>query len=209
MVIEVTLVAHESWAEGTRLSPEASARAFAALAREMLPYRNVTFQVWNEFSDHVLDHIQTLRGADPKRLLTSSPGFDGDLGDAAQNAALDYLTPHTSRQSKGKPWEIVPAEIRYLLARYRKPVVDDEPARNGTPQFGGPRDRTYPFDQILQIYQVWKAGAYVNYHHDMFQTGAGSPAVPPSGVPDPEFSPYHRAVLEFIALRDRYMPGQQ
>jgi branched-chain amino acid aminotransferase len=23
---------------------------------------------------------------------------------------------------------------------------------------------------------------------------------------DPEFSPYHRAVLEFIGLRDRYMP---
>jgi len=153
-----------------------------------------------------MDHIRTLRAADPRRLLTNAPGFDGDLGDAAQNAALDYLTPHTSRQGKGKPWEIVPEEIRYLLARYRKPVVDDEPARNGTPQFGGPRERTYPSDQILQIYQVWKAGAYVNYHHDMFQTGAGSPAVPPSGVPDPEFSPYHRAVLEFIALRARYMP---
>jgi hypothetical protein len=25
-------------------------------------------------------------------------------------------------------------------------------------------------------------------------------------VPDPEFSPYHRAVLEFIALRERYAP---
>ena len=207
MIIELTLASHESWAEGTRLSPEASASAYTALAREMLPFRNVTFQIWNEFSDRVMDHVRILRAADPKRLLTNAPGFDGDLGDPTQNAALDYLTPHTSRQSKGKPWEIAPEEIRYLLARYRKPVVDDEPARNGTPQFGGPRERTYPFDQILQIYQVWKAGAYVNYHHDMFQTGAGSPAVPPSGVPDPEFSPYHRAVLEFLALRARYMPG--
>ena len=40
----------------------------------------------------------------------------------------------------------------------------------------------------------------------MFQTEYGSPAVPPSGIPEPEFSPYHRAVFEFIALRDRYMP---
>jgi hypothetical protein len=55
---------------------------------------------------------------------------------------------------------------------------------------------------------VWEAGAYITYHHDMFQTGAGSAAVPPSGVPDPEFSPYHRAVLEFIALRERYAPRQ-
>jgi hypothetical protein len=41
----------------------------------------------------------------------------------------------------------------------------------------------------------------------MFQTGYNTPNVPPSGVPDPEFSPYHRAVLEFIALRERYMPA--
>jgi hypothetical protein len=40
----------------------------------------------------------------------------------------------------------------------------------------------------------------------MFQTGAGSPAVPPSGIPDPEFNPYHKTVLEFIALRERYEP---
>jgi hypothetical protein len=34
----------------------------------------------------------------------------------------------------------------------------------------------------------------------------GSPDVPPSGIPDPEFNPYHRQVLEFIALRGRYAP---
>ncbi|MBM3890814.1 MAG: hypothetical protein FJ388_17020 [Verrucomicrobia bacterium] len=47
------------------------------------------------------------------------------------------------------------------------------------------------------------------YHHDMFQTGYGSPAVPPSGVPDPEFNPYHRQVLEFIAQRPRYEPEKK
>ena len=44
------------------------------------------------------------------------------------------------------------------------------------------------------------------YHHDMFQTGYGTPAVPPSGIPDPEFSPYHKQVFEFLKLRERYEP---
>jgi len=84
--------------------------------------------------------------------------------------------------------------------------VDDEPARNGTPKFGGPQEVTHPTDHIVQIYQVWQLGAHITYHHDMFQTGYGSPAVPPHGIPDPDFSSYHRRVFEFIALRDRYQP---
>jgi hypothetical protein len=157
----------------------------------------------------VLDHVKTIRAVDPKRLATNAPGISGVLGDSAQNNALDFLTPHTSRQWQlaGRHWEVAPAEIRYLLERYRKPVVDSEPARTGTPKFGGPRDRTYPTDHILQINGVWQAGAYITYHHDMFQTGRGTPPVPPSGIPDPEYNPYHRTVLEFIALRDRYMPA--
>ena len=47
---------------------------------------------------------------------------------------------------------------------------------------------------------------YVTYHHDMFQTGYGSKAVPPTGIPDPEFSPYHRQVFEFLKERKRYQP---
>jgi hypothetical protein len=206
MIVELVLFAGQSWGEGIRLPPEAADRAVAALTRALLPHRNVAFQVWNEFSNRVLDHVKTIRSVDPKRLVTNSPGIASVLGDDAQNRALDYLTPHTSRQNVGKTWEVAPAEIRYLLARWHKPVVDDEPARNGTRSFGGPGETTYPYDHILQIYRVWQAGAYINYHHDMFQTGAGSPAVPPSGVPDPEFNPYHRAVLEFIALQERYAP---
>jgi hypothetical protein len=61
-------------------------------------------------------------------------------------------------------------------------------------------------DHIVQIMAVWQLGGYVIYHHDMFQTGAGSPSVPPSGIPDPEFNPYHRQVFEFLAKRARYMP---
>jgi hypothetical protein len=206
MCLELVLFSQESWRDEVRLAPMASAKAVEALTQAMRPHRNVTFQVWNEFSERVLDHVKTIRANDPKRLVTNSPGFAGVLGDPEQNAALDYLTPHTSRQGSGRTWLIAPAEIRYLLERWRKPVVDDEPARNGTPNFGGPKDATYPADHIIQIFKVWEAGAYITYHHDMFQTGAGSPAVPPSGMPDPEFSPYHRAVLEFIGLRERYAP---
>ncbi len=207
MVIELTLFSQESWREGVRLTPDAATRAIAALTQELKEYRNVAFQVWNEFSELVPEHVKTIKANDPKRLVTNSPGGAGVItGDPAQQRVLDYLTPHTSRQGAGKTWVIAPAEIKYLLERYGKPVVDDEPARNGTPQFGGPKEQTYPFDHILQIWEVWKAGGYITYHHDMFQMGAGSPSVPPSGVPDPEFSPYHRTVLEFIALRGRYAP---
>ena len=208
MVIELVLFAQESWHAGVRLLPEAADRAVAAITRELMPHRNVTIQIWNEFSERVLDHVKTVKSVDPRRLVTNSPGGAGILGDRAQNEALDYLTPHTTRQTGGRHWEIAPREIAYLLSRYRKPVVDDEPARNGTPDFGGPREKTSPYDQILQIYQVWQLGAYINYHHDMFQTGYGTPAVPPNGIPDPEFSPYHRQALEFIALRDRYVPAR-
>ena len=204
MVIELVLFSQESWHANIRYGAPEADRAVAAVARELAPHRNLAIQIWNEFSERVLDHLKTVKSVDPNRLVTSSPGGSGVLGDRAQNEALDYLTPHTSRQNAGPHWEIGPREIEYLLKRYRKPVVDDEPARNGTPNFGGPRETTYPFDQILQIFQVWQLWAYIVYHHDMFQTGYGTPAVPPHAIPDPEFSPYHRRALEFIALRERY-----
>lgn len=205
MVIELALFSQESRHAGMRLGPQEADRAVSTLARELLSHRNVTFQIWNEFSERVLDHFKTINSVDPKRLVTNSPGGSGSLGDREQNEALAYVTPHTTRRG-GNHWEIAPREIACLLKRYRKPVVDDEPARNGTPDFGGPRNPTYPFDHILQIYRVWQLGAYITYHHDMFQTGYGTPAVPPHGIPAPEFSPYHQTVLEFIARRERYSP---
>ena len=205
MGVELTLFAQESWHANIRLAPAAADRAVADLTHALKPYRHVAFQVWNEFSERIVDHAKAIHAIDPARLVTNSPGPAGDLGDQEQDAVLDYLTPHTSRHN-GPHWKLVPDEIAYLLARYRKPVVDDEPARNGTPNYGGPTEPTNPYDQIVQIYEVWRVGGYVNYHHDMFQTGYGSPPVPPSGIPDPEFSPYHHQVLEFIALRERYAP---
>ena len=150
--------------------------------------------------------MRLIKSLDARRLVTSSPGFPGVLGDDELNQALDYLTPHTSRQNKSRHWEVAPRELQSLLKKFQKPVVDDEPARNGTKKFGGPKDGSSPYDHILQIQNVWRIGAYPTYHHDMFQTGYGSPAIPPSGIPDPEFNPYHQQVFEFLKLRERYQP---
>ena len=207
IVVEFVLFSQESWHDGIKLSPAAADRAVAAVARELTPHRNVILQIWNEFDERTLDHVKTIKAIDPKRLVTNSPGGSGVLlGMRGEEEALDFLSPHTSRQNAGHPWELAPKEIAFLLARYHKPVVDDEPARNGTSQFGGPKVPTSPFDHIVQIQAVRQAGGYVIYHHDMFQMGKGHSTIPPSGIPDPEFNPYHRQVFEFLTLGTRYQP---
>ena len=204
VVVELALFSRESWNENIRLGDDAMDRAAENVARALLPHRNLTLQIWNEHDHRVPQAVAAIRRADPKRVVTNSPGYAGVLGSDEENRLLDYLSPHTSRQGKGKTWEVAPREIRGLIEKFNKPVVDDEPARNGTNKFGGPKDATYPTDHILHVWEVWKVGGYPTYHHDMFQTGYGTPACPPSGVPDPEFSPYHRQVFEFLAQRERY-----
>jgi hypothetical protein len=210
MCIQIALFSQESWHSNIRLTADAAARAVESLTVAMIPWRNVAFQIWNEFDERVHEHLAVIRRSDPKRLVSnSSLGKDGVFFHGrAESQALDFLTPHTARQVAGRHWEIASTEVAYLLTGYQKPVIDDEPARNGTPNFGGPEEATSPYDQILQIVRMWDVGAYVTYHHDMFQTGYGSPAVPDHGIPDPEFSPYHRQVFEFLRLKTRYMkPG--
>jgi hypothetical protein len=208
VVIELVLFSRESWNENIRLSDKAMDKAVESLAKELQPHRNLTFQIWNEFDHRVPEAAAIIKRIDAKRLATNSPGYAGEMGKDEHNLILDYLTPHTTRQggANGKAWLVAPREIKSMIDKFKKPVVDDEPARSGTNRFGGPSDKTEPADHILQIWEVWKAGGYGTYHHDMFQTGYGSAAVPPSGIPDPEFSPYHRAVFEFLARRERYMP---
>lgn len=206
IVTQVVLFASES--RHIKLAPAAADAAVAAVTRELMPFRSIFLQVWNEASDRVLEHLATIKCVDPQRLVTNSPGHASVLGDEAQNEALDFLTPHTTRRPQ--PWDTAPRQIADLIARYRKPVVDDEPARNGTPdtaRFGGPDAPTAPFDHIVQMDRVWQVGGYSLYHHDMFQTAYGTPPIPPSGIPDPEFSPYHRLCFEFIANRARYCPA--
>lgn len=204
MVVLFVLFQRESWEDNIRLSNEASDRVVKSLAEELRPYRNVVFQIWNEHDHRTIDYMKIIKASDPERVVTNSPGYGGYLGNSKENAALDYLSPHTSRHDN-RQWEIAPKEIAYLIELYRKPVVDDEPARRGTPKFGGPKNPTTPFDHVLRIYNVWKEGGHVIYHHDMFQTGYGSDAIPPSGIPDPDFSSYHKVVFDFLVNKERYL----
>ena len=205
MCLEITLFSQESFLHGNRLGEPADVRAITALTTALMPYRNATFQIWNEHSDDRVEVIfKTIKQIDPTRLVTNSPGYDGDLGRPAENRYLDYLTPHTTRI--GRYWETAVAEISLLITAYGKPVVDDEPARNGTSQFGGPQNGASPYDHIAQILGVWRVGGYPTYHHDMFQTGYHTPACPPSGIPEPDFNPYHKQVFEFLAMQPRFIP---
>jgi hypothetical protein len=208
MVILLVFFSRESWNANIRLSDEASDRAVENLARELRPYRNMILQIWNEFDHRTVDYFNIIKKIDPDRLVTNSPGYAGRLGSVEENQRLDFLSPHTTR-TEDRHWEIANKEIEYLLTRYRKPVVDGEPARRGTPQsvrHGGPRETTFPLDHILRIYNVWKAGGFIVYHHDMFQIpGPETMSVPENGIPVPGFSDYHDAVFEFLKNKDRYL----
>ena len=209
-VIELVIFSQESWFDGVRIEGENADRAVANVTRELIGFRNVVLQVWNEFSDRAGDHVDTIRASDPNRIVTNSPGYSGVLMSPPYRGIvdrkLDFLTPHTSRQDDGggRHWNVAPKEIALLIERFQKPVVSDEPARNGTPKFGGPPEPTNPYDHILEIHGIWQNRGHIIYHHDMFQLGGDSGSVPTSGIPEPEFNPYHLEVLKFIALRDRY-----
>lgn len=203
-VVLLVLFSRESWNENIRLEDEASNRAVEELTKRLKPYRNVIFQIWNEHDYRTVDYLKIIKSIDKERLVTNSPGYGGVLGSSQENFALDYLSPHTTRDDD-RHWEVAANEVRYLLSKYNKPVVDDEPARKGTPQFGGPRTPTLASDKILHIYNIWKEGGYVIYHHDMFQTGYRSEAIPPSGIPLPGFSTYHDEVFNLLKNKARYL----
>ncbi|NLA57400.1 MAG: hypothetical protein GX855_00615 [Firmicutes bacterium] len=114
------------------------------------------------------------------------------------------LTPHTSRRCVGNFWEDAALEIERFIKFYNKPVVDDEPARDGTPDFGGIVGGTKPEQHMMHIRNVRQVGGHHIYHHDMFQMGYGHPTVPPTGIPDPEFSPIHRKVFEYLKIAAKY-----
>ncbi|MEY4484016.1 MAG: hypothetical protein RL693_1468, partial [Verrucomicrobiota bacterium] len=114
MCVELVLFAQESYEEKIHLSSPADERAVIALTRELAPHRNAAFQIWNEHTDNrVLSLLKAIKTLDPHRLVTNSPGYSGELGSDDENAALDYLTPHTTRD--GRYWEIAPGELALLM----------------------------------------------------------------------------------------------
>lgn len=203
-VILLALFSRENVNEGFRLSDEASERALKLITEELKPFRNLVFQIWNEFDYKTVEWMKIIKNIDQQRLVTNSAGWQGELGKINENRNLDFLSPHTTRDDT-RYWEVAADEVRYLISKYNKPVVDDEPARIGTPLFGGPKSPTFYTDHILNIYNVWKAGGYIVYHHDMFQTGYGTDAVPENGIPLPGFSAYHDEVFNFLKNKDRYL----
>lgn len=194
MVAEVVLFSHE---KKPYYPPEALERGTHNMAERLLPHRNLILQIWNEDSTAVARCFRAAKEVDPARIVTNAPGFANVLGDDVQSEMLDLLTPHTVRREADRFWEIAPQQIASLLARFGKPVIDDEPARCGTTQYGGIPGGTQPWQHIEQIKQVRAAGGYHVYHHDMFQMGYGHPSIPPHGIPDPEF-PFHREVFAFL-----------
>jgi hypothetical protein len=196
MVLEVTLFSHE---KEPNLAPAALERGARQMAERLRPYRNLIVQLWNEDSTEWRRLFEAVKGADRERLVTSSPGFANVLGDDEQNQAYDLLSPHTIRRSPdARFWEVAPRQIASLIERFAKPVLDDEPARNGPVQFGGIEGGTRPEWHVEQIERVRAAGGYPIYHHDMFQYGYGAPTTPPSGIPEPDWSPFHRQVFAYL-----------
>lgn len=196
MVVEVTLFSHE---KRPNLAPASLERGARGVAERLKPYRSALVQLWNEDSTEWRRLFDAVKAVDPARLVTSSPGVANVLGDDDHNTAMDLLTPHTVRRSAEVPfYEKGPEQIRQLLEKFGKPVVDDEPARSGPTQFGGIEGGTTPEWHIESIRRVREIGGYPIYHHDMFQYGYDSPLTPPSGIPEPDWSPFHRVVFDYL-----------
>ena len=203
MVAEVCLFSNER--EPYFLPVPAMERATAEMATRLKPWRNLILQIWNEHDAETLRLIAAAKAADPARLVTSSPGFSvgrqrpfDHIGGDAENRACDILTPHTVRFEAHPFWYVAPAQIQYLLDTYGKPVIDDEPARSGPILHGGVPGGTKPVQHVEHCRRVRALGGYYVYHHDMFQSDYGNPLIPPSGIPEPDFSPFHREVFDYL-----------
>jgi hypothetical protein len=202
MVIELTLFSQEKEPNLPIAAQEREARAMAGRLR---PYRNLILQVWNEKSFEV-QRYEAIKDVDPHRLVTNAPGVSGVMGDDDQNRMLDLLTPNTDRRGSKRYWETAAGQVASHCDRYGKPVIDDEPARNGPVQFGGIPGGTTPEQHIEQVRRVRETGGYHVYHHDMFQQPYGAAATPPSGLPDPDFNPFHRRVFDYLRKSGESVP---
>ena len=203
MVIEVVMFVYHKMPYFLQVS--AQERAVRELTERLRPYGNLLLQLTCEYSLEWRRYLAAARATDPDRILTIAPGWTfgehgrwDHIGDDDMNRALDVLTPHTLRGEAFPFWYLGPAQIEYLLDTYRKPVIDDSPARSGPTLYGGNEGGTTPEQHIEHIRRVRAKGGYHGYLHDMFQYGYGHPLTPPNGIPDPDFSPFHRKVFDYL-----------
>jgi hypothetical protein len=149
MALEATLFSHE---KQPQLPEDVLERGARAAVERLASHRNVIVQLWNEDSTAWERLFRAVKETDAARLVTSSPGVANVLGSDEHNAAMDLLTPHTVRRSAERPfWEVAPEQVKGLIDRFRKPVIDDEPARSGPTQFGGIEGGTQPEWHIRAI----------------------------------------------------------
>jgi hypothetical protein len=195
MALEVTLFSQE---RKPNMALASLAKGAGEVGHLLLPYRNVLLQIWNENNEGTRRLHDSVKSADPDRLVTNSPGFSDDLGDQRHNRLMDVLTPHTVRQPPARFWVDAPRQVGDLVETYGKPVIDDEPARRGLVTFGGIAGGTKPFQHVAHLRATEQAGGYYTYHHDMFQGGYGDPATPTHGIPDPDFNAFHREVFDAL-----------
>jgi len=142
MVVDVTVVRGEGPDYPSGMAEHT--RVIETLARELLPYRNVYFDVGNERNigdarhvpmEEVAQLIASVKKADPKRLCTASQG--GDIGDdelrAYLNAGVDFITPHRGRyeESAGETAEKTKHYFAVMDGVRRVPVHYQEPFRRG------------------------------------------------------------------------------
>jgi hypothetical protein len=202
MVIEVSMFQNEK--NPYFLPISAMERAVREMAGRLQPYGNLLLQIWSEHNLEWRRYFDIIKQVDPDRPITSGPGFTiygrqfDHIGDDEMNRTLDLLTPHTMRTEAYPFWYIAPAQIEFLLDTYKKPVIDDSPARTGPVMFGGIEGGTRPEQHIEHIRRVRAIGGYHNYLHDMFQSGYGSELTPPNGIPDPDFRAFHRQVFDWL-----------
>ena len=195
MVIELVLFCNE---RNPNLAPATMVAVAERLTEQLLPYRNVIIQIWNEKSDHVAVLHAAIKRIDGLRIVTNSPGYANDMGSDEHNRIFDILTPHTVRGESPSFWTEAPKQLADLSVKFDKPIIDDEPARNGPTQFGGIAGGTQPWQHIEQIRLVRALGFHHVYHHDMFQYRNEPTLTPAHGIPDPDFSPFHRMVFDYL-----------
>ncbi len=97
MVIELCLFTHYL------IYPVSTRNKYIQLiVEELRPYRNVIFQIWNEYSDHTVGHFELIKQLDKDRLVGNSPGGpmnNKNLVNCDEEAkVLDILMPHTTRK---------------------------------------------------------------------------------------------------------------
>lgn len=165
MILEICAFAHERfYIRDENYFPyeiiPVQEKSIRNLTEMLRPYRNIILQIWNECSFETVRYLNIAKSVDPDRICTSSPGFAGVLGDEEQNRLLDVLTPHTCRSEHENFWDKAAEEIGFLLNRYHKPVIDDEPARCGIVEHGGIPGGTQPWQHIQQIKNIRALGGY-------------------------------------------------